>query len=140
MGKSRVQTRVDPDTEASITEYAEEREIGNSEAVRRLIRTGLAAEGYPVATADGGPQTPLERLASRWTVGLGGLILMVGGFLLIPAATLAAGGSPAPAFALMGLGGILMGAGVSLILTAAVAQVALAEPLRGLILEGNTDP
>lgn len=48
MGKSRAQTRIDPDTESRVEEYADEREISESEALRRLIEAGLTDKGYPV--------------------------------------------------------------------------------------------
>jgi hypothetical protein len=48
MARERVQTRADADTVSAIEEYAEEKEISESEAVRRLIRSGLSLHGYEV--------------------------------------------------------------------------------------------
>jgi len=53
--KPKVQARVSHDLKAAVEDYADEREdISNPEAVRELLRTGLAQKGHPVATADGG--------------------------------------------------------------------------------------
>jgi hypothetical protein len=46
--KERYQTRLDPDDAAAVDEFAEEREIGEAEAVRRLIRAGIEAESVVV--------------------------------------------------------------------------------------------
>lgn len=56
-----VQTRVDPDTKEILERYADDREINQSQAVRRMVRTQLDAEGYGVAATDGGV-TVAERL------------------------------------------------------------------------------
>ncbi len=52
MARQRVQTRCDDDTVAAIDEYREAGDtpdISEAEAVRRLLRAGLAAKGHPVA-------------------------------------------------------------------------------------------
>ena len=41
MGREKVQTRADPDTVEGIEQYRNEKGISNSEAVRRVLRTGL---------------------------------------------------------------------------------------------------
>jgi len=46
--KERYQTRLDPDDAAAVDEFAEQREIGEAEAVRRLIRAGIEAENVVV--------------------------------------------------------------------------------------------
>jgi len=125
MGKQRVQTRVEPDTKNRIDEYAEDRDIGDAEALRRLIRSGLANEGHPVTAADGG--SPLERLASPKTVLLGvGLMLL---------ATAALGGALVTSFTLplAIVGTVIVTLGVLTIWTATLAQIALAKPLKGLL-------
>lgn len=57
MSRERVQTRCDPDTVAAIEKYAEQAEISESEAVRRLLRRGVDhtpdLEGYSVAAYPG---------------------------------------------------------------------------------------
>lgn len=44
--KPRLQTRAENDTAEAVGDYADEHDIGESEAVRRLIRTGLTEQGY----------------------------------------------------------------------------------------------
>lgn len=63
MARERVQTRCDADTVDSIEQYADDREISQSEAVRRLLRLGLDAEGYDSPASLGGDN--VERLAER---------------------------------------------------------------------------
>jgi len=46
MGRERLQTRDDPDTIEQVEQYAADKDISQSEAVRRLIRTGLVEAGY----------------------------------------------------------------------------------------------
>jgi hypothetical protein len=85
MGKSRVQTRVEPDTQEQIQAYQDEKDIGQAEALRRLIKTGLATEGHPVDESDSGG-TPLDRLSKR-LIGLATMLLTIGaiGLVLTPA-------------------------------------------------------
>jgi hypothetical protein len=56
MARELVQTRADADTVESLEAYAEEADISRSEAIRRLLRTGLAEHGHGVAAADGSGQ------------------------------------------------------------------------------------
>ena len=44
--KPRLQTRAENDTAEAVEAYADEQDIGESEAVRRLIRAGLIENGY----------------------------------------------------------------------------------------------
>jgi len=44
--KPRLQTRAENDTANAVEAYADEHDIGESEAVRRLIRAGLIEQGY----------------------------------------------------------------------------------------------
>jgi hypothetical protein len=53
MARERIQTRADADTLEQVEEYAEEKDISYSEAVRRLVRTGLIQKGYREAEGDG---------------------------------------------------------------------------------------
>jgi hypothetical protein len=135
MGKTRVQTRVEPDTKSQIDDYAEDRDIGDAEALRRLIRSGLAAEGHAVTTADGGPETNtlLERLAAPLTVGIGAALLAFAAGLMTAAGLLAANGSLAVALVALGLSTVFMILAAGTVVTAALAQLALARPLRGLV-------
>jgi hypothetical protein len=84
MGKERVQTRADPDVKTRIEEYADDREIGQAEAVRRLIDEGLDAKGYPVdpeVVADGGAVVrPLLRTMTAVACVIG-ILAVAGAFL-----------------------------------------------------------
>lgn len=44
MGKTKYQTRLDPDDAERVDEYVAEHDLSESEAVRRLVRAGLEAE------------------------------------------------------------------------------------------------
>ena len=63
MVREKVQTRCDADTVDSIEQYADDRDISQSEAVRRLLRLGLDAEGYDSPVSLGADH--VERLAER---------------------------------------------------------------------------
>jgi len=67
MGKTKYQTRLDDDDAERVDEYTEDRGINQSEAVRRLVRAGLAQEGYPVTATDGAGQIAdrLEAIEAR---------------------------------------------------------------------------
>lgn len=67
MPRDLIQTRADADTIEALEAFAEERDITRSEAIRRLIRTGLAQEGHPVAATDGAGQLAdrLEAIETR---------------------------------------------------------------------------
>lgn len=138
MGKSRVQTRVEPDTKHQIDEYAEDRDIGDAEALRRLIRAGLAAEGHPVTAADGGTKPLLERLAAPRTVGIGALIGLLGVGFMSLAGLFVNSGDLMVALGLFTAGTALTVVTAAVVVTATLAQLALARPLRGL-LGLNTD-
>jgi len=136
MGKEPLTTRLDADTKQEVENYAEDRDIGQTEAARRLIRSGLAAEGHPVTTTDGsGPETNtlLERLAAPLTVGIGAALLAFAAGLMTAAGLLAANGSLAVALVALGLSTVFMLLAAGTVVTAALAQIALARPLRGLV-------
>jgi len=133
MGKTRVQTRVEPDTKSQIDEYAEARDIGDAEALRRLIRSGLAAEGHPVTAADGGTKSLLERLAAPSTVGLSAIFLLFSAALMGLAGVLASNGTLAAALVTLGISTVLMLLALGTVWAAVLAQLALAQPLRGLV-------
>jgi len=46
MARERIQTRDDADVKAAVEQYADDADVSEAEAVRRLVRTGLAVEGY----------------------------------------------------------------------------------------------
>lgn len=56
MARELIQTRADGDTIEALEEFAEETDITRSEAIRRLVRSGLAQQGHPVKAADGAGQ------------------------------------------------------------------------------------
>jgi antitoxin component of RelBE/YafQ-DinJ toxin-antitoxin module len=45
--KKQFQTRLDPDVADRVEQYADENDLSNSEAVRRLVRQGIEASGGP---------------------------------------------------------------------------------------------
>jgi hypothetical protein len=67
MGKERLPLRVDPETKDALGEYADERDVSNSEAGRRMLRAGLSQNGYEIATADGMGTGQLDDLADQLT-------------------------------------------------------------------------
>ena len=48
MARQKVQTRCDSDTTDALENYADEHDVSESEAVRRLIRAGLIHHGYEI--------------------------------------------------------------------------------------------
>ena len=67
MARELIQTRADGDTVEALEEFAEESDITRSEAIRRLVRSGLAQQGHPVKAADGSGQLTdrLDRLEAE---------------------------------------------------------------------------
>lgn len=121
--KPLIQARVEESRKQAIEDYADTQDISQSEAMRRLLDAGLAAEGY---RADGS-KTPLAHLASLKTVLLG-----VGIMLL---ATAALGGALVTSLTvpLAVAGTLLTALGVLTLWTALLAQITLARPLKGLL-------
>jgi hypothetical protein len=136
--KKQVQTRIASDTNDQLERYQEERDISQADAVRRLIRSGLANEGYPVAATDGGSarsieDTTLEKIGSPRTIGIATAIMLLGfGFMLL-GAWFAQSNLWWPALASLGIMAVAYTTGAALSATAALAQLALARPLRGLV-------
>ncbi len=130
--KPKIQCRIERDTDESIRAYRDELDddISQSEAVRHLLRAGLAAKGHPVAATDGG-NGPLERIAARRTTTLGALLF---GLSIIPLLAATTAGTTTTALLAVGVALIPMGLGAATIWTAALAQLALARPLRALVL------
>ena len=58
MPKPRIQSRVDPNVEARVDDFADENEMSQSEAVRHLIRSGIDAE---TSEADADADSASER-------------------------------------------------------------------------------
>lgn len=134
MAKEPITTRLDADTKREVENYADKHEIGQTEAARRLIRVGLANEGHPVTASDGGTKPLLERVASPRTV-LGGVLLMVLSLAaMIPAGELAQAGAYTPALGLLLVATVAAVMAAIVIWASALAQLALARPLRALIL------
>lgn len=134
--KPLVQARVEESRKEAINNYADAEDISQSEAIRRLIDSGLAAEGYDAS----GSRGLLERIASRTTVTLSTVLLalgttfLLGGYLLVQQ-NLIYGALVALLFGY----GLIIGATIALG-AATVAQIALSRPLRGLIInvDGET--
>lgn len=89
MARELVQARADPDTVDAIEEYAEERDISRSEAIRRLLRAGVEAQndeeetlfelgGYSVARV-----APIIRLIGGALMGIAVLYLLLAEFGLL---------------------------------------------------------
>lgn len=71
MARERIQTRDDPDVKEAVEEYAEEKDITEAEAVRRLVRTGLDAKGYDTPGTTGRVRLDISLIGR-----LGGGLLM----------------------------------------------------------------
>jgi hypothetical protein len=128
MGRNPLaQARVEPATKSAIEDYAERHDLSQSEATRKLIQDGLAREGYRTD----GTQSPLARLASRATVLFGTVLLA----LAMAALGIASTGTLGPLSA--GVGVVLLLTGTLTIWTAVLAQIALAQPLRGLLFQSE---
>lgn len=84
MKRERVQTRADTDTVEQVEEYADEKDISESEAVRRLLRAGLVQKGYREADTAGFATANISytiRLVGGLLIGLLILALLVIQFL-----------------------------------------------------------
>ena len=81
MGRERIQTRADADTLEQVEQYAEDKDISYSEAVRRLVRTGLIEKGYREAEADG--DMAEARLNENVRLAGGALIALMLAFLVL---------------------------------------------------------
>jgi len=52
MAREQLQARCDADTVDQIEQYAEEKDIAKSEAMRRMLRAGLRVKGYRDETGE----------------------------------------------------------------------------------------
>jgi len=77
MARSRLQTRCDNDTIEQVEAYADEKDISQSEAVRRLIRTGLVQKGHRSPQAAGYVQANINRRARLIGGALIAILLLV---------------------------------------------------------------
>jgi len=135
MAKEPLTTRLDADTKREVEHYADEHEIGQTEAARRLIRTGLAEEGHPVAAADGsGKHNLLETLASGRTMLAGALIYGLTVLPMFLASQFAEAGNLNAAALLLLLTLGLTVAAVVIMSSVLAANLALGRPLRALVL------
>lgn len=115
MPRKQLQARFDPDVVEAVEAYADDHDISRSEAMRRMLRGGLSAQGYEIATPDGGTTTAdaLDELRSEQTehfdqlrqdlqILLGGLAVGV-----VAAVVVAAGLSPAISLIALWVGAIV---------------------------------
>jgi len=104
MAKESVATRLDPDTNEALEDFADEHGFGKTEASRRFIRDGLSREGYDIVARDVSP-TPLERLAGYRMIFVS-ISLLVAGILLLLSATVLGMGAIYAAGAMLALGAL----------------------------------
>jgi hypothetical protein len=107
--KPKIQCRIERDTNEAIEDYIENQpeDISQSEAVRHLLRAGLAEKGYPVAAADGrGPTSRTERTKETvfgWLErSVYAMMVLLAGMLVTGGSAIAFGTTPVP-FAWLGL-------------------------------------
>lgn len=63
MPRKQLQARFDADVVDAVEGYANDHDISRSEAMRRMLRSGLSQNGYQVAVADGvGTATEIDAL------------------------------------------------------------------------------
>jgi hypothetical protein len=126
--RPKVQFRMDHDVFESFERYRSDKDRSKSEAGRELTRAGLDARGYSPTGSTG---SPLETMASTWTLALGGLVLVFGALVMGVGALLAT--SPTTVYLLAAGGAALVSVGTALVLVAALAQILLADPLANLV-------
>jgi hypothetical protein len=84
MARERIQTRDDRDVKEAVEQMADEKDITEAEAVRRLIRTGLTVEGYDAPGTVG--TEAVEQLAEREgyvEAGVNRYVRIAGGLLIL---------------------------------------------------------
>lgn len=68
MARKQLQARFDPDVVDAVEDYADDHDISRSEAMRRMLRSGLSSNGYEIAVADGvGAVGEIEKLRNDLT-------------------------------------------------------------------------
>lgn len=144
MGNELFQARVDDDFATEVHEYRDENHMSKSETVRKALRELVQEDntqdtmGEAVAEAEAdarGPDTStlLERLAAPSMVlnGLGLVVLTLVSWGLTSLYLEA--GRTALALLTFGIGGASLLSGTTIVVVAALAQLALAKPLSGLV-------
>lgn len=124
--KPLIQARVEHHTSEGVEDYADDQDLSRSEALRRLLHIGLAAEGY----SSDGTRSWLERIAAPRTVTLALLLMLAG----LTGTALAAVATTGVLYALsLTISAVAMAAATLTATAAMLAQMALARPLRGLV-------
>lgn len=127
--KPLLQSRVEHATKEAVEDYAENNDLSQSEAVRRLIQSGLAQEGYNVE----GSRSWLERIASVRTILSGTSLLVISAIIYTASYASATSGFTTAAVIMIVLGTATLVVSLVLTTSAALAQLALARPLRRLV-------
>jgi len=127
--KPLIQARVEPDTKSALEDYAESEDLSQSEALRDLLNKALASEGYDAK----GSRSLLERLASVKMVLGGAFLFFLSALLWVPVYFFGQNGDYIAALMIVGVLMLLAISGALAISVAALAQLALARPLRGLV-------
>lgn len=127
--KPLAQARVEPETESALLDYADQRDLTKSEAIRRLLKNALAAEGYNFA----GSRSLLERIASLKVFYSGLALFLISALLWVPVTLAVRSGDYAGALLILGVLGLFALASVFTLSITIFAQLALARPLRGLV-------
>jgi predicted transcriptional regulator len=136
MSKPLISVRVPNDLKEEFDEYADQRGISKSVAMRRLLWAGLEAKTESEEEQSGGAGGMLERIASLRTVTHAAAFLLVtalswGMVVLLPTA------GTATVVLLAATGGVTLLLAALTMLAAALAQIALNRPLTGLLSRGD---
>jgi Arc/MetJ-type ribon-helix-helix transcriptional regulator len=113
-----------------IEEYREKHGYNKSEALKKLVRRGLESE---MDEKESNTATFLERLGSTRTVLIGSLLMMISGLFLFVGYQLAIINYSTIAFGIILISFILLILAILTVWAAALAQIALARPLRQLV-------
>lgn len=135
MSKPQINTRVEKDVAQQIEAFAEENDISKADAARRFLLTGMGQLGeLPDSAPDtGGGGGWLETVASRFTMNTATVCLFATVFSWLAAASLlGSGGLLLPVLA-WSVGFAFLVVGALLTFAAALASVAINQPLRGLL-------
>jgi len=136
MSKPLISVRVPNDLKEEFDDYADQRGISNSVAMRRLLWAGLEAKTDADQEQSGGAGGMLERIASLRTVAHGVAFLAVAVLSLGMVALLPDAGT-ATVVLLAAAGGVTLLLALLTMWAAALAQIALDRPLAGLFSRGD---